>query len=450
MSTPVQPRDVAPGHPSVVDLCSRLISFDSSNYGANGSNGEREVADYIVSVLTAAGYRPTLLEAAPTRANVLLRVRGTDPTLPALLVHGHLDVVPAEPQQWAVDPFGGLVEDGYVWGRGATDMKDAVAVSLSTLLHWSETGERPRRDIVFAFVADEEEDGVFGAEWLVETHPEWFTGVEVAIGETGGTPVLARDAAGRPHRFYPVATAERGTLHMRLRATGASGHGSRPAGDGAVVRLVDVVSQLAHHRWPLSLTAAGRTFLAGTTTTLGIQADLSTDAGVEAALDRLGDRLADFVRPASRCSANPTVLRAGYKVNVTPGTAEAELDVRTVPGTEDDLLAVIDGILGPHVSREFISNHPGVSAAIDTPWFAAITHAIRASDPDAVVLPFCMGGGTDAKAFSRLGIGCYGFAPLGPDPDGRVGTGMHGIDERVPVAALELGAEMLRGFLTEV
>lgn len=441
---------MSPSYPSVVDICSRLISFDSSNYGAAGSNGERAVADYVVQLLSAAGYEPTLLESAPTRANVLLRVPGTDPALSALLVHGHLDVVPAEPDQWSVDPFGGLVQDGYVWGRGATDMKDAVAVTLSTLLRWRENGTRPRRDVVFAFVADEEEDGAYGAQWLVDTHPDWFSGVRAAIGESGGSPVAASDGEGRVHRFYPVAAGERGTLHMTLHATGTSGHGSRATSDSAILHLVDAVRRIADHRWPVTLTPAGRAFLQGTTETLGIAADLSSEAGVEHALDAVGDRLGDFVRPASRCSVNATGLRAGYKVNVLPGTAEADLDVRSVPGSEDDLLATLDALMGPRVTRTFISDHRGVSAPVGSHWFHAMVEAVRAFDPEGVVLPFCMGGGTDAKAFAQLGIDCYGFSPLGPDPDGREGCGMHGVDERVPVAALESGVDILESFLTTV
>ncbi len=437
-------------HPSVVDICSRLVSLDSSNYGSSRSNGERAVADYIVDLLRSAGYDPALLESAPARANVLLRVAGTEPDLPALLVHGHLDVVPAEPDQWSVDPFAGLVHDGYVWGRGATDMKDAVATTLSTLLRWRVTGARPRRDVVFAFVADEEVDGELGAEWLVDHHADWFAGVDAAIGESGGSPVQVSDTAGSRYRIYPVATGERGTLHMTLRATGTSGHGSRPTSDSAILHLVDAVRRIADHRWPVTLTPATRAFLEATTSALGIPADLSTEEGAELALAAIGDELGAFVRPASRCSVNATALRAGYKVNVLPGAAEADLDVRSVPGTEDALLAALDGLLGSKVERGFISDHRGVAAPVDSHWYAAMADAIRSCDPEAVVVPFCMGGGTDAKAFSRLGIACYGFSPLGADPDGRQPAGMHGVDERVPVVALESGVDILETFLSRV
>lgn len=252
---------------SVVEICSRLLSIDSSNYGPalERTVGERAVADYVLELLTGAGYEPTLLESAPGRANVLLRVPGTESGLEAFLVHGHMDVVPAEPDQWSLDPFSGLVEDGYIWGRGATDMKDMVANMLATLLAWKAHGTGPRRDVVFAFVADEEVDGQYGAEWLVATHPEWFDDVAAAISEGGGVPVEQEDVRGNLRRFYPVSAAERGTMHMTLSARGPSGHGSRPEADNAVTHLVDALARLAHHTWPISLIPASRAFLEGTT-----------------------------------------------------------------------------------------------------------------------------------------------------------------------------------------
>jgi acetylornithine deacetylase/succinyl-diaminopimelate desuccinylase-like protein len=427
--------------PSVIELCSRLVAIDSSN-------SERPVADYIVEQLVAVGYEPVVLESAPGRANVMLRVAGSDPGLEAFLVNGHLDVVQAEADQWSVDPFGGVVKDGYIWGRGAMDMKDMVASSLSTLLRWKEKGTGPRRDMVFAFVADEETGGAFGSDWLVAEHPEWFAGVTAGISEGGGAPVKEVDAAGVTHWFYPVGAAERGTLHMRLRVTGESGHALRGWADNAVTHLVDALHRLAHHEWPLALIPVSRAFLEGATATLGIETDLSTDEGVEAALAALGDELRSDI--PSRGSLNATVLRAGYQVNVIPGIAEAEVDVRSIPGSETEMLAEIDRLLGPRVTREFIANDPGISAPIDTAWFRAISEAIVAHDEEAVVLPYLLGGGTDAKAFAKLGIHCYGFAPLGRDPEGRVEGGMHGVDERMPVAALEIGATILEKFLTEV
>lgn len=435
--------------PDVVEVCADLIRIDTSNHGRRGSAGERAAADYVVALLREAGYEPTLLESAPGRANVVLRVPGTDRAAPALLVHGHLDVVPADAEQWSVPPFGGVIADGYLWGRGATDMKAMIATMLVTLMTWSGSGVRPRRDVVFAFVADEEEDGQLGAEWLVREHPELFAGVEAAIGEAGGVPVEARAVDGTMRRFYPVAVAERGSLHMSVQANGTAGHGSRPNDDNPVVHLVRGLDRVSRHPWPIRLSPTTTAFLEQATAALGIDVALSSEAAVSSLLDRLG-LLRDYVEASLRSSANLTVLDAGYKMNVIPSTARAEIDVRSLPGQEDEVLAVIDRLLGERVSRTMLSHSAALAAPIDSVWFDAISRCISTADPGAMVLPYCMGGGTDAKPFAKLGIVSYGFAPLGPDPDGRVASGIHGVDERIPTVALERGANVLRHFLETV
>jgi acetylornithine deacetylase/succinyl-diaminopimelate desuccinylase-like protein len=328
-------------------------------------------------------------------------------------------------------------------------MKDMVSMMLVTLLDWAATGQRPRRDVVFAFVADEEDRGEYGALWLAAEHPELFAGVEAAIGESGGhpTPVIALD--GTEVRLYPVATAERGTMHIRLTATGPAGHGSRPGAQNAVVSVLDAAHRIAHHQWPIHLSDTVRAHLERANAAIGRTADLSSEAGILAAVEALGDA-GDVARFTVRASATPTVLNAGYKVNVIPSLATAELDVRCPPGYEDTMLAKLEELIGEAVKSEFISLQSPLEASIDTPWFEAMARAIVRADPDAVVVPFCMGGGTDAKAFSRLGIACYGFAPLGVDPDGRTVAGVHGVDERVPVAALETGKRVLTDFLLTV
>lgn len=431
------------------ELCSQLIQFDTTNYGEGKSNGERECADFIADLLTQAGYEPLVLGPTTERASVVLRIPGRDRTLPGLLVHAHIDVVPAEPEQWSFDPFSGEIRDGYIWGRGASDMKDMVAMSLATLLTWARDGITPRRDIVVAFVADEEDKGDYGALWLVAKHPELFAGLEAGIGESGGTatPLQARD--GSMVRIYPVATGERGTLHMRLRSTGTSGHGSRPSNDSAITHLLGAAHRINSYRWPMHLTETVKSYIHGTTTALGYTPDLSTESGVEQAIDVMGTA-GDVARATIRCSSTTTVLRAGYKVNVIPGAAEAEVDVRCLPGTEDLVLSTIDELLGDRVTREFLSYQPAVQSPLDSPWFAQMTAALKRYDPDAVVVPVCMGGGTDAKAFSPLGIRCYGFAPLGIDPENRTHSGVHGIDERIPVASVRSGQKILQDFLTNV
>jgi acetylornithine deacetylase/succinyl-diaminopimelate desuccinylase-like protein len=435
--------------PDVVEICSRLLAIDTSNYGPGERSSERDAAEYIVGLLEPAGYRPEILESAPGRANVVLRVPGEDRTLPGLLVHGHTDVVPVEHDQWSIDPFGGIVRDGYLWGRGATDMKDAVAMMLASLLRWSEEGTQPRRDTVFAFVADEEDCGNFGAQWLVREHPELFAGLGGGIGESGGSLVRVTDRDGVLHRFYPVAAAERGIMHLAVTAQGTSGHGGQRRPDNSVARLVHALARVADHRWPLHVPKTLAAFFEVVGPELGIEPHLDTLEGYDLTLGEIGD-LADFVESAVRCSSNPTVLRAGEKVNVLPGTAYAEIDVRTLPGTEVDTLREIDRLLGDRIERRFIENRPAVEAPVDSPWFRAMRACIERSDPDAVVVPFPLSGGTDAKAFTSLGIQCYGFTPMTPDPEGRTGSGMHGVDERVPVASLQGGLEVMYQFMSTV
>ncbi|MGA7206046.1 MAG: M20/M25/M40 family metallo-hydrolase [Specibacter sp.] len=433
----------------VAALCAQLIRFDTTNFGEGNSRGEAEVAAFIHGLLQDAGYDPVLLGPDPHRSSVVVRVAGSEPALPALLVHAHLDVVPAEPEQWSFDPFGGHVADGYVYGRGASDMKDMVAMTLVTLLDWADTGTRPRRDIVVAFVADEEDKGDYGALWLAAEHPELFAGVEAAIGESGGSATVLAAVDGTPVHLYPVAVAERGTLHLRVRATGTSGHGSRPVDRNAVKILVSALERVGNYQWPLTITPVVRAYIEGTTAALGFAADLSCEAGAQEAIAVMGEA-GTVAAVTVRCSATPTVLRAGYKVNVIPGVAEADIDIRALPGTEEETLATMDSLLGEGITREFLSYQPPTASSPESTWFAAMAAALRRHDPAAVVVPYCMGGGTDAKAFAPLGISCYGFSPLGADPEGRSVAGVHGIDERVPVHSLRTGQRILADFLTAV
>lgn len=427
-------------------LCSRLIRLDTTNHGGGESAGERDAAELVATVLSAAGIESKILEREARRSNVIARVPGTDPTLPALLVQGHLDVVPADPAQWSRDPFSGEITDGYVWGRGATDMKDFIAMVLTVLSTWAAEDRRPRRDIVLAFVADEEDTGAYGAEWLVDEHPSLFDGCGATISESGGYSYHVTHTTGTPIRLYPIGTAERGTSHLRLTATGRAGHGSRRNDDNAVIKLISALDRIAHYPWPIRLTPTVTAFLQRTGAALGVDVDLSD---VDATLARLG-KAAPLVENTVRNSTRPTVLKAGYKVNVIPSTATAEIDTRTLPGTEQELLTTIDTLLGPGVTREFVYRNPAIQAPVDSPWFDAMATAIRSQDPDAVVVPYCMGGGTDAKAFARLGIPGYGFAPLSL-PEGFDYRAMaHGVDERVPVEGLRFGTRVLDRFLSTV
>ncbi len=446
-ATSPSPADSPPSE--VVGLLSAMITFDTTNWGHGRCRPEAPLAHWVADRLREVGWEPLLLARpdAPDRLNVVLRVPGTDPETAGLVVHAHLDVVPAEPEQWSVDPFAGEVRDGYVFGRGARDMKDMAAMVLATLRHWGRTGTRPRRDVVVTFVADEEDRGELGAEWLVSEHAALFAGTEAAVGESGGEFVGLDRADGGRVRCYAVAAAERGTMHLRLTATGTAGHASRPGRDNPVARLVETLHRFGTRTWPVHLSPVVRAQLSTLADAVGLPVDLDTDAGVEAAIAALGDA-AEPARFTTRASTTPTLVNAGYKVNVIPGVATAEVDVRCPPGFDDSLLAALPELVGEHVEHTFTSFQRPVSAPLDSGWFAAIRAAVLRADPDATVVPTCMAGGTDAKAFAKLGLQCFGFSPLGEDPNGRRGGGTHGVDERVPVASLLWGAAVLQDLLT--
>jgi acetylornithine deacetylase/succinyl-diaminopimelate desuccinylase-like protein len=417
-----------------VAICTTLIRFDTTNYGDGKSNGERAAAEWVSGQLQDAGYRPTVIEAEPGRASTVVRITGRDRAAPALLVHGHLDVVPAAAQDWSVDPFGGEVHDGAVWGRGALDMKSMDAAMLAIALAWARAGFVPPRDVVLAFVADEEDNGEFGARYLVREHGELFTGVTTAIGESGGYSVYLPD--GR--RLYPIACAERGTARIKLTARGTAGHGSRPNPANAVATLARVIARLAEHRWPHHVIPAVQALLDGLSD--------ERSRGEPPGRDVFGDA-ARLLEATLSNTLNPTMLRAGYKVNVVPSEAVAWLDGRVLPGAADEFFATLDRLVEPDVTCEVATYAAPIETPYDTPEFAAMAAAVRAHDPDALVLPFCAAGGTDAKALSTLGISCYGFAPAHWPAGFAHWNYVHGVDERVPIESLVFGAGVLGTYL---
>ena len=422
----------------VVEACARLIRFDTSNFGGGESRGEREAAEWVAEQLTDCGYEPQVLESEPGRASTVVRIAGSNPGAPALLVHGHLDVVPAAADDWSFDPFCGDVRDGAVWGRGALDMKDMDAMMLAVARGFARDGGRPVRDLVLAFVADEEDTGDYGAGFLVESHPELFEGVTSAIGESGGGLTPLPDGG----RLYAVATGERGSAWMTLTSRGTAGHGSRKVADNAVTTLARTVAALADIEWPVRQITTVRALLDG----IGAQLGVTIDAEDPASLELLGDARKLVDRTLSN-SLNPTMLSAGYKVNVIPSEAIAHVDGRILPGLEDEFFATVDALLPPSVTRSFDSYAAPVGSSHESAEFALMAQAIRAHDADALVLPFCMGGGTDAKAFSRLGIDCYGFAPGRLAPDFPTHLYVHGVDEHVPVDSLHFGVRVLDTYL---
>ncbi|MFE3280577.1 M20/M25/M40 family metallo-hydrolase [Nocardia sp. NPDC059239] len=427
-----------------VRFTSDLIRIDTSNHGS-GDACERPAAEYVAERLSEVGIVATILESAIGRSNVVARIEGTDPSRPALLVHGHLDVVPASADDWSVHPFSGDVRDGVIWGRGAVDMKDMDAMILAVARAWAREGRKPVRDIVLAFTADEEDSTAYGSEWLVTEHAGLFEGCTEAITEAGGHRFYAYG-----QRIYPLGAGERGRAWLRLEARGRAGHGSSPDPENAVARLAAAVARIDAYNWPLRVSPTVRASLEQLADLAGVQLDPDDPALSPAVLRETLGPCAPLVASAIRNSANPTMLSAGYKVNVIPEVAVGHVDGRIVPGGEEEFQATMDALVGPDVTWEFSLHEPAVEAPVDVPVFDAMRQALLAEDPDGRVLPYCSGGGSDNKQFARLGINGYGFVPLGLPPAYDFYAMFHGIDERVPIEALHFGVRVLDRFLSTV
>ncbi|OBG67984.1 hypothetical protein A5702_01035 [Mycobacterium sp. E3339] len=439
-----------PAEPSddVVEVVSRLIRFDTTNTGEpETTRGEAECAQWVAEQLAQVGYLPQYVESgAPGRGNVIARLAGADSSRGALLIHGHLDVVPAEPAEWSVHPFSGAVKDGFVWGRGAVDMKDMVGMMIVVARRLKRAGIVPPRDLVFAFLADEEHGGSFGAQWLVDNRPDLFAGVTEAIGEVGGFSLTVPRRDGGERRLYLIETAEKGLSWMRLTARGPAGHGSMVHDQNAVTAVAEAVARLGRHQFPLVLTDTVAQFLAAVQEETGLTFDVSS-GDLAGAIEKLGP-MARMLKAVLHDTANPTMLKAGYKANVVPAVAEAVVDCRILPGRKAAFEAEIDELLGPDVTREWIKDFESYETSFDGDLVDAMNAAVLALDPEGRTVPYMLSGGTDAKSFARLGIRCFGFSPLRLPPDLDFTALFHGVDERVPVDALRFGTDVLEHFLT--
>jgi acetylornithine deacetylase/succinyl-diaminopimelate desuccinylase-like protein len=431
----------------VVDLVSALIRFDTSNTGdPNTTKGERECAQWVAQQLEEVGYQTEYVEAgAPGRGNLFARLPGTDSNRGALMIHGHLDVVPAEAADWSVHPFSGAVEDGFIWGRGAVDMKDMVGMTIAVARHFKRNGIVPPRDLVFAFLSDEEAGGKYGAHWLVDNRPDLFEGVTEAIGEVGGFSLTVPRKDGGERTLYLIETAEKAMMWMRLTARGRAGHGSMIHDDNAVTAVAEAAARLGRHRFPIVMTDAVKQFLEAVAEETGYSFDW-TSPDLDGAVGKLGT-IARIVGATLRDTANPTMLKAGYKANVIPATAEAVVDCRVLPGRLPAFEREVDELIGPNVTREWIVDLPPYETTFDGELLEAMNAALLAADPDARTVPYMLSGGTDAKAIARLGIRCFGFVPLRLPPDLDFASLFHGVDERVPVDALMFGTQVLQHFL---
>lgn len=428
-----------------VRICQELIRIDSSNYGDGSGPGERACAEYIQGLLAEVGIEPQLYESADRRTTLVFRISGTGSQQPPLLIHGHTDVVPADAEDWTHDPFGGQIHDGFIWGRGAVDMKNMDAMILAVVRDMVYKQWRPTRDLVIAFFADEEAGGRLGSHWMVDHHPEVFHGVTEAVSEVGGYSVTIN---GR--RAYLIQTAEKGLAWLNLVARGTAGHGSQVNEDNAVAHLVRAMNRIHDHQFEIELTPTVRTLLAGVAELTGTTFDPDSPAEeIYRLIAELGPA-AKFVTPSTQSLVNLTQLNAGYKANVIPSRASGTIDLRYVPGTYEDVLVTLKELAGPNVAFEPVNEDIGVEAPFEGPAVTAMLRALEAEDPGAPVLPYMLPAGTDNKALSRLGIRGYGFVPLQLPPEVDFAGMFHGVDERVPISALNFGTRTLRRFIQEL
>ena len=440
MSQPSEPRSHGATYDpaaEVVELCRDLIRIDTSNFGDDSGPGEREAATYAAGLLDEVGIDSNLYESERGRTSLLARWGGGDGR-PPLLVHGHLDVVPAAAEDWQVDPFSGEVRDGFVWGRGAVDMKDFDAMLLSVVRARARADRPPEREIVICLTADEEAGGHKGAEFLMEHHRDELADCTEAVGEVGGFSATIR---GR--RLYLIEAAEKGMAWMKLTARGRAGHGSMINHDNAVTQLAGAVARIGAHQWPVRLTPTMEVLLAAVAEIAGTEA---TPENAETLIEEFGSA-ARMLGAVIRNTANPTQLGAGYKVNVIPTEATAHIDGRFLPGYEDEFFDTLRALAGDGIQIDFVSHQQPWETPYDGDLVAAMTTSLLAEDPEAVVAPYLMSGGTDAKHFNKLGVRSYGFAPLRLPADLDFTALFHGVDERVPVDALEFGARVFDRFL---
>jgi acetylornithine deacetylase/succinyl-diaminopimelate desuccinylase-like protein len=422
----------------VVAICQDLIRIPSVNFG-EGRGDERAVAGYIVESLAEVGIPATIYESATNRCNVIARLSGRDPNRPGLVLHGHIDVVPANAEEWSVDPFAGEIRDEMIWGRGAVDMKNMDAMILAIVRKWARTGYKPPRDIVLAFFADEEAGMTFGSRWMAAQHPEVFAGCSEAVSEVGGFSVTVADGK----RLYFVEAAQKGIHWMKLTATGRAGHGSMMNSENALTALTEAVAKIGRYQWPQRYTKTVKSLFSKIAAATGKDYD---EKDLRPLLKEIGPT-ARMIGATLQNTANPTMLEAGYKANVIPGSASAVIDGRFLPGYEDELNSTIREIIGPDIAIETLSRDIALEIDFEGDLVDAMCRAITAFDPEGIPVPYLMSGGTDNKALSELGIIGYGFSPLRLPADLDFMALFHGVDERVPISGLEFGVKVLENFL---
>jgi acetylornithine deacetylase/succinyl-diaminopimelate desuccinylase-like protein len=420
-----------------IQILQELIRLPSVNYG-EGNGDEEAVARYVVAKLAEVGINSELIESGPKRFNVVAKIIGKDTDRPGLVVHGHLDVVPANAADWSFDPFSGDIQDGYILGRGAVDMKDGDAMFLAIVRSWARTGYLPPRNILLVFFADEEAGSTFGSHWMVENRPELFEGYSEAISEVGGFSVTITGG----HRLYFIETAEKGIQWMEITTRGTAGHGSFINGDNAVTKLSKVIARIGSHVWPQRETATGAKFFGKIAELTGEKYDPAQAADL---LKHIGGA-ARMMGATTQNTANPSMLTAGYKANVIPGSASAVVDGRFLPGFEGELEETMRQLVGEDAEIKVQVRDKALEVDFSGPLVDAMSAAIISQDPEGIPVPYLMSGGTDNKALSDLGIVGYGFSPLRLPPDLDFFALFHGVDERVPVEGVKFGVRTLIHF----
>jgi acetylornithine deacetylase/succinyl-diaminopimelate desuccinylase-like protein len=421
-----------------IRICQELIRIPSVNFG-EGRGDEEAVANYVVESLREVGIESQIYESAPKRCNVIARIPGRDSTRPGLVVHGHLDVVPANAEDWSVDPFGAEIKDGMIWGRGAVDMKNTDAMILAIIRKWARTGYQPPRDIVLAFFADEEAGSNYGSRYMTKHHPEVFAGCSEAISEVGGFSVTVGDNK----RLYFVEAAQKGIHWMKLTARGQAGHGSMINGENALTELSEAVAKIGRYEWPQRYTKTVKILFEKIAQATNKPFDIKD---LRPLLKEIGPT-ARMIGATLQNTANPTMLEAGYKANVIPGSASAVIDGRFLPGYEDELNETIAKIVGPNITVETVTHDIALEVDFEGDLVESMCNAILAFDPEGIPVPYLMSGGTDNKALSELGIVGYGFSPLKLPADLDFMALFHGVDERVPIDGIEFGVKVLEEFL---
>ncbi len=422
-------------HP--VALLQQLIRFDTTNPPGHTA----ECIGFIDALLTEAGIETQIVAQSPEHPNLIARLPGKGDA-PPLLLYGHLDVVTTDHQTWSHPPFEGVLADGYVWGRGALDMKGGVAMMLSAFLRAKTEGTELPGDVIFAALSDEESGGDRGAKFLVEHHPDLFAGVRYAIGEFGGFTLQVGS-----QRFYLVQVAEKQVCWLKATFRGAGGHGSMPVRGGAMARMAACIHALDQQRLPMHLTSTAQQMIETMAASLegeeGALLKRLCDPDVsDKTLESLGER-GRFFDPALHNTVAPTLVRGGEAINVIPSEVTLELDGRLLPGYQpDDLIAELRSLIGDDAQLSVTRFDAGASEP-DMGLWDTLTEILHQADPEATTVPFLLSGVTDGRFFSRLGIQTYGFLPMPLPKDFNFAQTIHAADERIPIDALGFGTDAI-------